>query len=390
MRILRYIIFAILGLAAILMLRWFLMPSAAPVVSSDMLILPSDSSADTTTGYRHANTTDRVSFPDDLGPHPDFQTEWWYYTGNLTDPEGRHFGYQLTFFRRALQPPAKREPRLSDWATNQVYMAHFALTDVTGKEHHHFERLARGATGLAGAQAVPFTVWLDDWSVEQTGSDEYRLTARQDDLTIALKLVDTKGSILHGDQGYSQKGPDPGNASFYSSQTRLASEGTITLGRTVFTVSGLSWKDHEYSTSALSEGQIGWDWFSIQLDNQYELMLFQIRRDDGSIDPFSSGTLIAPDASTTHITRSDFSITTSGTWKSPVSQAIYPAKWVIQIPSQKLSLDISPYLADQEMVLSYNYWEGAVKVTGMLENQPVTGNGYVELTGYSQAMTGEF
>jgi len=249
-------------------------------------------------GYARAERVIPFSFPADFGPHPDFQTEWWYYTGNLSTNQGERFGFQLTFFRRALTPPTMRAPgRASSWATDQIYLAHFALTDVEGGEFYAAERFSRGAAGLAGAQPAPYRVWLEDWFVEETGQNlagrpQYHLFARQDGITLDLDLTDAKGPILQGEQGYSQKGPEPGNASYYISQTRLRASGTVMVGGRTFQVAGLSWKDHEFSTSALAEGQIGWDWFSIQLDNQTELMLFYLRREDGSIDPFSSGTLI--------------------------------------------------------------------------------------------------
>ena len=198
--------------------------------------------------YSRADGARPLTFPADHGPHDDFQTEWWYYTGNLQTSDGRHFGYQLTFFRRALIPPAQRHERQSDWATDQAYMAHFALSDVAtnvaGKHFQSFERFSRGAVGLAGAQAAPFQVWLEDWRVGQVGPNVYRLLAAQQDITLDLTLTDGKGPILQGDRGYSQKGADPGNASYYYSLTRLASSGTVRVGDVSYQVNGLSWMDH--------------------------------------------------------------------------------------------------------------------------------------------------
>ena len=263
--------------------------------------------------------------------HDDFQTEWWYYTGNLTAKTGEHFGYQLTFFRRALAPPDQRTSRDSAWAADQVYMAHLALTDVSSGKHYAFEKLARGAAGLAGAQAEPFRVWLEDWSVVGPSAGQARLRASVKDvasnlnLSLDLNLADLKGPILQGDQGYSRKGPEPGNASYYVSLPRMATTGTVTIGGNAFTVNGLSWMDHEWSTSALGAGQAGWDWFSIQLDDNTELMLFQLRRADGSADGFSSGTLIAADGSTRSLGPGDFSIEVTDHWRSPRTGAAYPA-----------------------------------------------------------------
>ena len=270
-------------------------------------------------GFMRADGSEALSFPEDHGPHPEYQTEWWYYTGNLETEAGRHFGYQLTFFRRALLPSVDRLPRESAWAAEQVYMAHFALTDVDGLEFTSFERFARGSANLAGAVAEPFAVWLEDWKVEEIETGIYSLLASQDGLGLELTLHDVKGPILQGDQGYSQKGPEPGNASYYYSLTRLASSGTVRVDEESFQVIGESWMDHEYSTSALSEGQIGWDWFSIQLDDGSELMVFQIRREDGGIDAFSSGSWIAVDGSVTKLALDDFQIETEDTWRSPHS-----------------------------------------------------------------------
>jgi predicted secreted hydrolase len=351
-----------------------------------------------TTAFARAEGVREFVFPGDHGSHDDFQTEWWYYTGNLTSDGGEHFGYQLTFFRRALIPPAERTVRTSAWATDQVYMAHFALTDVRGNRHYSFEKLARGAGGVAGAQADPFRVWLEDWSV--TGelapvAQPYRaapqvLRASAGEIAISLELGDSKGPVLQGERGYSRKGPEQGNASYYYSLTRIASEGSVEIAGRTYRVSGLSWMDHEFSTSALGAEQVGWDWFSIQLDNGSELMVFQLRRADGSVDQFSNGTLVAADGSTRSLGPGDFSLETTSTWRSPRTRGVYPAGWVLAVPSASLRLAITPYIPDQEMQVSYTYWEGAVRVEGEVEGQQVRGNGYVELTGYAGSMQGEF
>lgn len=337
-----------------------------------------------------------LAFPADHGPHNDFQTEWWYTTGNLTADTGEHFGYQLTFFRRALTPPDGRAQRTSAWAADQVYMAHFAITDVSGGVHSSFERLTRGAAGLAGAQTAPFRVWLEDWEVAGPSADQMRLRASAQDtatklnLSLDLNLVDLKGPILQGDRGYSRKGPEAGNASFYISLTRIATEGTVTVRGETFRVTGASWMDHEFSTSALGAEQVGWDWFSIQLDDKTELMLFQLRRADGSVDAFSSGMLIAADGSTRTLGPADFTLQGSGAWRSPRSGAVYPAAWGISIPSAGVQLALTPWLADQEMNVSQKYWEGAVRVEGTSGGRAVRGQGYVEMTGYAGSMQGQF
>ena len=341
-------------------------------------------------GFMRADGPYPWVFPDDFGPHPDYQTEWWYYTGNLISEDGRRFGYQLTFFRRGLSPAEDIIERESRWGGNQVYMGHFAISDIADNAHFSFEKFSRSAPGLAGSDSNPFQVWLENWQVSQISDDEWQMVAAQEGIKIELKLKDEKGLIFHGDAGYSQKGVDRGNASYYFSQTRLKSAGTIEIAGTEYDVSGLSWMDHEFSTSALSEDQIGWDWFSIQLNDDMELMLFQIRRSDGSVDPFSSGTLIDADGEVIHIDRSQFEIDVLDTWQSPHSGAVYPSSWQIRIPGIGLNLDLQPYMADQELNLSYAYWEGAVEATGRLGEQAISGSGYVELTGYASSMEGEF
>lgn len=344
--------------------------------------------------FSRADGSRPLTFPRDFGEHPDFQTEWWYYTGNLKDEEGNRYGYQLTFFRRALAPPVEPGKRLTNWATDQAYLAHFAVTDARKKEHTAFERLSRGAAGLAGAKDTPFKVWLEDWQVEEIAQATYRLFARADidgkPLILELELQDVKGPVLHGNMGYSQKGPDPGNASYYFSQTRLVSQGRLQMGGKNYSVQGTSWMDHEFSTSALSEGQVGWDWFSIQLNNGSELMVFQIRRSDGSIDPFSSGTWIAPDGVVKVLSKDDFEIIATDTWRSPHTGGVYPHGWTVLVEELGLKMNIQPVVADQEVNLSYQYWEGAVDVEGMFAGNPVAGAGYIELTGYAGSMAGEF
>lgn len=340
-------------------------------------------------GFARVTGPQRLTFPADYGPHPDYQTEWWYYTGNLNDADGRHFGYQFTVFRRATLPADQRTDRASDWTADQIYMGHFALTDVAGQDYQAFEHFARGGAGLAGAQADPYRVWLEDWQVQEVAPGVTRLQAAAGDVALDLTLTDLKGPVLHGDRGYSQKGPDPGNASTYISLTRLASEGTVKIGGRSVPVEGLSWQDHEYSTSALAANQIGWDWFALQLDDGSELKVFHIRQADGSVDPFSAGTLVAPDGVVTPLTQDDFTIDVHATWRSPHSGAEYPARWTVTVPSQELQLEIEPYLADQELNVSYSYWEGAVKISGERNGTPVSGDGYVEMTGYAGSMQGQ-
>jgi predicted secreted hydrolase len=361
-----------------------------PQARARLVALAYEAPEDQAAGYLRVTGPTNLDFPADHGPHPDYQTEWWYYTGNLVAEGGQRFGYQLTFFRQALIPPAQRTERQSAWAADQVYMAHLALTDVAGNDYQAFERFSRGAAGLAGAQAVPYRVWLEDWQVEELEAGVTRMRAAQEGLALDLLLGDRKGPILQGDRGYSPKGPQPGNASTYYSLTRLETSGMLQVGDAIYRVSGLSWMDHEWSTSGLAADQVGWDWFSIQMDDGSELMAFQLRKEDGSIDPFSSGTLIAPDGSARHLGRDEFQIRVEDTWRSPHTGATYPARWTVIVPAVNLELKIAPLLADQELTVSYAYWEGAVQVEGQRAGQAFRGHGYVEMTGYAGSMQGQF
>ena len=338
-------------------------------------------------GFARATVPNNIEFPRDLGPHDEYQTEWWYYTGNLDDGNGRQFGYQFTIFRRALTPEAV-EDAASDWRSNQVYLAHFTVSDVANEAFYPHERFSRGAAGLAGAQAVPYRVWLEDWSVEEMPSGEVRLLADGGDVALDLLLTQTLPPILHGDGGLSAKGPEPGNASYYYSQVRQETRGTVRLGEETIGVTGLSWKDHEYSTSALSDGAIGWDWFSMQFDNGSSLMFFQIRREDGTLEPYSSGSFIAVDGTVTHLTREEWSLDVLDEWTSATSGATYPAGWRIEIASLDLVLEGRPLMLNQELNVSTVYWEGASQFSGTLAGQPVSALGYVEMTGYFATMNG--
>ena len=341
--------------------------------------------------YAMADQPRTFQFPRDYGAHDDFQTEWWYYTGNLATADGRQFGYELTFFRRAVQPADQRTPRQSPWAVEQVYMAHFAISDIEGGAFYPTQRLSRGSAGLAGATGDPaFSVWLEDWQVQQTGDNIYNLKAATGGNSLDLILTDASGPVLEGNRGLSRKGADPGDASYYFSQPDLTSSGVITLAGQKFTVSEVSWMDHEFSTSALGSGLVGWDWFSVHLGEGSELMLFTLRNSDGSLSPYSSATLIRPDGPTRVLGLNDFSVQVTGHWKSPHSGAEYPAGWQISIPGEQIELTIQPLLADQELNLFFIYWEGAVSISGTYAGQGVDNYGYVELTGYAQSMQGQF
>jgi predicted secreted hydrolase len=335
-------------------------------------------------GYARALEPREFSFPADHGPHPEFRTEWWYYTGNLATAEGRRFGFQLTFFRSALAP--EMPARGSAWATRQAWLAHFTVSDVQGEKFHSFERWSRGAVGLAGIQAAPFRVWVQDWSAAADGGPVFpmRLQAGQGDTAIDLLLDPGKPPVLQGERGLSRKSSEPGNASYYYSLTRMPARGMVRLGPESFTVTGAAWMDREWSTSSLGTGQVGWDWFALQLSDGTDLMLYQLRHADGRPDPASSGSFVEPDGTSRTLAFRSFSLEASGTWQSPRSGARYPARWRVRVPSEELDLTVTPLLADQELDVSFRYWEGAVAIQGTRRGAPVSGRGYVELTGYTE------
>ena len=336
-------------------------------------------------GFARVVAARPFAFPADHGPHPEYRTEWWYYTGNLETAEGRHFGVQLTFFRIALAP--RPVPRASAWGTTQLYMGHLAVTDVAAGRFRALERLSRGALGLAGAQTNPFRVWLEDWAVEGQGPAALpmRLVAAESGLAIDLTLESGKAPVLHGRQGLSQKGPEPGNASYYYSLPRMPARGTIRVGGETWAVRGLAWMDREWGTSALGRDQVGWDWFALQLGDGRELMLYRLRRRDGSLDPQSAGTLIGADGSTQALGAEAVRVDVLDEWRSPRDGARYPARWRLRVPAEALDLEVTPYLADQELDVTVRYWEGAVRVEGRAGGSAVSGQGYVELTGYAEA-----
>lgn len=379
------IVFA-LGAGALAVARLGRGDGVAPGIQATIAVREALGGADA--GFARALAPRPFAFPEDHGPHPDFRTEWWYYTGNLQTSAGRHFGFQLTFFRNALAPlPAGgRDGSASAWATRQLFLAHFALTDTAAGRFHTASRLTRQALGLAGAQARPFRVWVEDWSVEGEPPDglPMRLRAAEGDVAIDLLLSAEKRPVLQGDRGLSRKGPEPGNASYYYSFTRMAARGTVRQGGESLPVSGQAWMDREWSTSALGPDLVGWDWFAFQLDDGRDLMFYVLRRHDGGAAPFSAGTLVATDGQTQRLGVRDAGIEVLQHWTSPRSRVRYPARWRMTVPSAGLRLEVAPRLADQELIVGTRYWEGAVAMEGSAGGRPISGKGYVELVGYGE------
>jgi predicted secreted hydrolase len=478
---------AICALAALLAAgAWRLGRAPQDFLPSGRLSVAAALAAPDARGFARALAPRPFVFPADHGSHPEYRTEWWYYTGNLTARDGRRFGFQLTFFRSALAPPlapslpaasslspspapsppgpsppppsapaaAGSSGRTSAWAARQVWFAHFAVTDAAGHRFQAGERWERQALGLAGAQSSPFRVWVGPWSAsaagpEAAGTPPMRLTAfrgaaastdaasasgasaagdsaaGQTGVETAIDLVLTSGlpPVPQGDRGLSAKSAEAGNASYYYSLPRLAAAGTLRLGAESLAVSGSAWMDREWSTSSLAAGEVGWDWFALQLDDGWELMLYRLRRRPpaaaaGPIapearardaapagpagladsagpagladlaDPASLVTLIAPDGRTERFPLAALRFTSTGAWTSPASHVRYPAGWRLTLPAAgpaAFDLTVQPLLEDQELRLSFRYWEGALTASGTHGGRPVTARGYVELTGYGEA-----
>jgi len=325
-------------------------------------------------GFARADTARDFSFPRDHGPHPRFRSEWWYLTMVLADSAGRDLGVQFTLFRQALAP----EPSESDnrWLTPQVYLAHFAVTDGAAGRHREAERFARGHPELAGVQQDPFSLWLEDWRLE-TVPDGWRLSATMAGAGVDLQLAVPVPVVLQGEAGLSRKGPD--QASYYYSMPRIPVTGVVEFEDSVRRVQGLGWLDREWSTSMLSDGQQGWDWFALQLDDGRSLMVFQLRRRDGGRDPYDQGMLVDAQGRSRHLTAADFRLTPIEVWRDDEGTE-WPVVWRIDVADE--SWWVEPVVADQRMDTSVSYWEGMVVVRDAAGER--LGRGYLELTGYER------
>jgi len=356
-----------------------------------IFLVPPVVSQETETSFRPALPGYDYRFPRDFYSHDDFRIEWWYYTGHMEDAAGRSFGYQLTFFRVALDGKGKVK-NASQWKIDHIYFAHMTLSDIENEKFYFFERINRAGLGQAGAESDQLKVWNEDWSLTE-GKNSHHLKAREGEAAFDLKLTPSKPLVIHGRDGVSQKGEALGNASHYFTFPRMQTEGQVTLKGKNYQVKGLSWMDHEFSSNQLNEEQIGWDWFSVQLDNGTELMLYQIRKKNGTIEKNSSGTWVDADGIGTHLVLSEYSIQSEGQWVSEQSGTTYPAEWTLEVPKYGVRLKVTPEMANQELhnlrSISTSYWEGSVKVSGTVKGQPVTGKGYVELVGYTQPLKQE-
>ncbi len=329
--------------------------------------------------FRQAMPGYHYEFPRDHFNHPEFQTEWWYYTGNLQTRDSHRYGFELVFFRKA-QNRAGTNP--SAWRADDIYMAHLALTDIDGRKFRYAQRLNRAGPGIAGAGLAQARIWNGNWEVRwDPHTDLQTLSTVAEGIRFQLRLTPRKPPVIHGEQGVSQTGNAPGQASCYVSFPQLAVEGSLNG----MSVSGQAWMDHEWFSNLLEPEQVGWDWFSVQLENNTEFMLFRMRRVDGTVDPHSSGTYIAPDGHATFLRRDQFTLDPVDYWTSPRTHTRYPVKWRITIPSLKVSLECDAAMPDQELAVDsdgpIHYWEGAVRYSGSSR-----GVGYLEMTGYDKAV----
>lgn len=332
--------------------------------------------------FRQARPGHRFEFPRDHASHPDFKTEWWYFTGHLAEAgsKGDTLGYELTFFRTALKPAAATTH--SAWSVRDVVFAHFAITDLKRKEFWFTEKISRGALGLAGADSTKLHCWIEDWSLDDEGGGAWSLRAKAEGRSLDLVLKPEKPPVIHGTDGISRKAEGTENATHYISFTRMKTSGRVTLPGRESAVKGVSWHDHEFGSSLLTDEQAGWDWFSLQFDNGTELMIYLLRKKNGCYDKASSGTWVDAKGVASHLTIGEVSVISRAKWRSPDTGAEYPSGWEIRVPTHGVNVAVVPLIEGQEVragrSAGVTYWEGACGVTG---SHP--GRAYVELTGYA-------
>lgn len=373
----RCLLLALVALAIVLgAARWSSPGPATPALPADRAIAALSAQHDAA-GFARALAPRNFVFPRDHASHDNFRSEWWYFTGHLRDVKQRPWGFQLTLFR--FEMSADKTPSTSKWRTPQVLLGHFALTDIEGRQFHAFERMSRALPTIAGTSITPPAVWLDDWRIEQQGEHGWHLRARQDGVEIELELAAASAVVLQGEAGLSRKSSAAGNASYYYSLPRLAARGHIRLADGQHTVDGLAWLDREWSTSALSREQAGWDWFAVQLDDGGSLMFYRLRQRDAASDAFSAGTYVDAGGVQHALGAADVAIEVLGSWRSAKTGRIYPQGWRLRVARKGLDLTLTPRLADQEWRARFQYWEGAVTVS---QASRPAGLGYVELTGY--------
>ena len=343
--------------------------------------------------WRQVTAPREWKFPKDHGAHPAYRTEWWYFTGNLTDEQGNAFGYQLTFFRQGIRLHAA-DPA-DPWSLRDLYLAHFTVTDMAKKRFIFDEAVSRTGPGLALGQENGLGVRLLGWSAKMKGGIVL-LQARGSTMWLTLELAPQKPPVIHGENGLSRKGSIAGQASYYATCTDLKTTGLLKIesAPAPIRVKGVSWFDHEFGSNQLAAELVGWDWFGLHLSDGKDLMLYFLRRGNGAIEPASSGTMVDRWGRSRHLPLPVIRRDVLDYWKSPHSGASYPSRWRIRIPDEGLDLLVSPLLSDQELVTPAStgviYWEGAVEGRGTSGGHKVTCLGYVELTGYARGLGGLF
>jgi len=339
-----------------------------------------------TQNYKIAQPGYTYEFPRDYFNHENFQTEWWYYTGNVKSSDGHRFGYELTFFRQGVSRADNSQP----WFVHDVWMAHLALSDINGQRFYNEERLNRTGPGVAGVDAQTGLVWNGNWQTHIAEHEE-DLRGIANKFGITLKLIPGRPPTIQGPNGISKKAEGAGHASQYFSLTRLTTTGSIDLDGKAYQVEGTSWMDHEFFTDSMASNETGWDWLSVQLEDGSELMLYRLRHADGTIDPYSSGNYIDANGRSLFLSAKDFAMIpasdSASRWLSPATRASYPLHWHVSIPLLKMEFNVTTPLKDQELTGGFvpSYWEGAIDVSGDRNHSPLSGLGYLEMTGYAEA-----
>ena len=325
------------------------------------------------------------AFPMDHGSHPGFRIEWWYVTGQLGSGDGHRFGFQATFFRAAGPKPSGGDPA---FGTGQVFLAHMALTDVSGGRFIDEERLNREGWD-AGSAVGRLDLHNGEWSLRGAEPPSRGISlvgGVRAEAAFSLELTPEKPLAVFGEDGVSRKGSEQSAASYYLTFSRLAATGRVSLGGTNLAVSGEAWMDHEISSSQLGAGQVGWDWLCIQLkDTKRELMLYRLRHQDGTADPASRLQWVDPSGRTVS---EPFTWEVKSDWRSPRDGAVYPARVALgtvdPATGAPVKFEIEPLVADQELANAPGggpYWEGACRVLNAAGGE--AGSAYMELTGYA-------
>jgi predicted secreted hydrolase len=323
----------------------------------------------------------RIEFPRDRGSHASFGTEWWYVTGWLTGKDSEPLGFQITFFRTRV---AAADGNPSAFATNQILIAHCALSDAKRGHLWQDQRVRRAGLSLAEANSDETRVWIDDWRLERSG-DSYRTHIAADEFALDLTLAVTQPPMLNGQEGYSQKGPSAQAASEYYSEPQLRVGGMISRAGHDDPVSGVAWLDHEWSSQYLDPATDGWDWTGLNLDDGGALMAFRLRDHQGHTY-WSAGTERDAAGNTQRLTASQLDFVPQRQWRSPRTGVNYPVSWTLKAGGRTLTLE--PLMDDQEndtrLSTGAIYWEGAVRAS---EHGKNIGRGYLELTGYEKPLT---